>query len=344
MHEQLSGSLSYLRRPFTSNVRAGDQVLVVTDTRHDPRVWQAVLSILADLGAEPTVAIFEPRPADYYDPPRTVREAMLRADLVVLLASTGMLHSPASMACMEAGIPTICMDGGMTLEMFQAGAATADYVEIARLRHVVGERVFGAGAKRARVTSRLGTDLTYSVEGRIYVPPPPPPGYDPFKVWRRSSEGRPSPLYTCLFPSGEFNVPPVEGTAQGRLVIDLTMHHLNRLSSPIELTIREGRIVDISGGADAWELRRYLEEFGDDNAYCCPTEASVGVNPAARVTGVQREDKNILGSMHFGLGTNIDVGGSIRSSIHMDGVVLEPTLEVDGEVRIRDGRFVVPLD
>ena len=65
-----------------------------------------------------------------------------------------------------------------------------------------------------------------------------------------------------------------------------------------------------------------------------PAEASVGINSKAVVRGLQREDKNILGSMHFGLGTNIDVGGTIHSKIHMDGVVLEPTLYVDGDKRI----------
>ena len=55
--------------------------------------------------------------------------------------------------------------------------------------------------------------------------------------------------------------------------------------------------------------------------------------------GVQREDKNILGSMHFGLGTNVDVGGTIMSNIHMDGVILEPTLYVDGRIDGADPCF-----
>ena len=76
----------------------------------------------------------------------------------------------------------------------------------------------------------------------------------------------------------------------------------------------------------------------------CPAEASVGINRRALVRGVQREDKNIFGAMHFGLGTNVDVGGTVRSKIHMDGVVLEPTLYVDGEERMRDGRFLVPVE
>ncbi len=82
-------------------------------------------------------------------------------------------------------------------------------------------------------------------------------------------------------------------------------------------------------------LRDYLDQYGDENAYMCPAEASVGINAKALIRGIQREDKNVMGTMHFGLGTNIDVGGSIRSKIHMDGVILEPTLYVDGEMRMQ---------
>lgn len=340
-----TSSLKYLRRPFDANVRAGQKVLIITDTAQDPRVWQAAHAIVSELDAEPTVALFDPRPADYYNPPEVVAEAMLRADVNVLLASTSMLHAPAAMAAMGAGIPSICMDGAVTMEMFQRGAATADYLEIARMKHYTAKNVFGVDAQEARVTSEWGTDLTYGVAGRVHVPPLRDEDWDPFKAFRRTEEGRVgSPMYTCLFPGGEFNVPPVEGTGNGVFVIDLTMHHLGRLGSPIELVVRDGRIVDIRGGADAKRLRDHLEQHGDDNAYMFPTEASVGLNRKAMIVGSQREDKNIYGAMHFGLGTNSDVGGTVTSNLHMDGVVLEPTLYVDGLKRIDHGRFLVPLD
>jgi 2,5-dihydroxypyridine 5,6-dioxygenase len=342
----MTGTLRYLRLPLVTNVRPRQKALVLTDTAHDTRVWRAVMGILADIGVDATVALFEPRPADYFDPPEAVCEAMMHADVNILVASTGMLHSRANAAAMEAGIPCICMDGGMTLEMFQSGAVTEDMVEMARIKHRVAARVFGAAAKECRVTSWHGTDLTYSVEGRIFVPPMPGPGFDPYRIYdfakdeNRGGGG----VLVFLFPTGELNVPPVEWTANGTLVIDLTMHHLGRLRAPIELTIERGRIVRIDGGADAHTLRRYLETYGDENAYMCPAEASVGINRRAIVRGNQREDKNIFGAMHFGLGTNIDVGGTVRSNIHLDGVVLEPTLEVDGEPRIRDGRFLVAVE
>src|SRR6266550_4402643 len=107
---------------------------------------------------------------------------------------------------------------------------------------------------------------------------------------------------------------------------------------------RGGRVVKIKGGPEARILRDYLEIYGDENAYMCPAEASVGVNAKAVVRGIQREDKNIMGTLHFGLGTNVDVGGSIKSKIHMDGVILHPTLYVDDVKRIDNGRILVPIE
>jgi leucyl aminopeptidase (aminopeptidase T) len=338
-----TGTLEYLRRPLLPNIKPGMKVLVVTDTAHDARVWQAIMGILTELGADATLALFEPRPADYYDPPQQVCEAMLKSDVNILLCSTGMLHAPANAAAMKAGVPVICMDGGLTLEMFQSGAVTEDQREMAARLHHVATNVFGKDAKMCRVTSKFGTDLTYSVENRIYIPKLPDNEYVPYKI---SDFGRSktSPLIRCLYPNGECNVAPVEASANGKLVIDLCMHQLGRLHEPITLMVKDSRVVSIEGEGDAYTLRNYLETYGDENAYYCPAEASVGINSKAVIRGVQREDKNILGSMHFGLGTNVDVGGKILSNIHMDGVILEPTLYVDGVKKIEHGKFLVPID
>ena len=55
--------------------------------------------------------------------------------------------------------------------------------------------------------------------------------FDPYKIINfDKDENRPGGnLLYYLFPTGEFNVAPVEGSANGKLVIDLTMHHLGRL-------------------------------------------------------------------------------------------------------------------
>lgn len=342
----MTGTLEYLRRPLVANIKKDMKVLIVTDTAHDTRVWQAVMSTVSELGAEPTLALFDARPADYYDPPKVVCEAMLKTDVNILLASTGMLHSHANAAAMASGVPAICMDGGMKLEWFQSGAVTEDQKEMLTRRYYVATNIFGKGAKTCRVTSNYGCDFTYSVEDRIFVPKMPGDDFVPYLIadQTKASNRRSGNLYSFLYPNGELNVAPIEGSGNGKLVIDLCMHNLGRLASPIELTVKDGKIVKIDGGADAHYLRNYLETYGDANAYMCPAEASVGINSKAVIRGNQREDKNILGTMHFGLGTNVDVGGSVLSNIHMDGVILEPTLYVDGDKRMEHGRFLRPVD
>jgi leucyl aminopeptidase (aminopeptidase T) len=335
----ITGDLKYLRLPITTNIKPGMQVLVITDTAHDPRVWQVIMSAISEVGAEGTLAMFDPRPADYFDPPAAVCEAMKKADVNILLATTGMLHAKANFEAMRAGVGVICMDGGMTLEMFQSGAVTEDQKQMAVRQHYVAKNIFGADAKMVRVTSKYGTDFTYSVEKRIHIPALPGDDFVPYKIVSMTrNKNFPRPRF--LYPNGEFNIPPVESSANGKLVIDLSMHQFDRLKTHIELTIENSIIKKIDGGPEAWTLRKYLETFGDENCYMCPAEASVGINSKAVVRGIQREDKNIMGSMHFGIGTNIDVGGTIHSNIHLDGILLEPTVYVDGDKRIEDGRFL----
>ena len=98
----ITGTLEHLRRPLARNISKGQNVLVLSDTEHDPRVWQAVMTILADLKAEPALALFSRRPADYYDPPPAICEAMLKSDVNVLVAS----HRHAALRCQYEG------DGG----------------------------------------------------------------------------------------------------------------------------------------------------------------------------------------------------------------------------------------
>jgi 2,5-dihydroxypyridine 5,6-dioxygenase len=178
----VTGNMDYLRRPFVRNVKAGDRVLVLSDTASDARVWQVVQSILSELGADVTVALFEKRPADYYDPPYAVCESMMKSDINVLLASTGMLHAPANFRAMESGIPAICLDGGMTLEMLQSGAVAEDMKQVAVRKHYIAKDIFGENAKECRVTSKYGSDFTYRVENRIFVPPLPSDSFDPYKI------------------------------------------------------------------------------------------------------------------------------------------------------------------
>jgi leucyl aminopeptidase (aminopeptidase T) len=330
-------ALENVKKPLNPNLEPGEEVLVLTDTDHDQEVWKLLATAVRDLGAQPTISLFESREMDYYDPPSSVAEQMKGVDKIICCTTTAMLHSPAGEAAMKAGTPIIAMDGGITLDMLTKGAATADYNEVERIEYEIGKQVF-EGGKQAHLTSEYGTDLTLSIEDRVFPYRKPDSDDPPLELY----EKRPG-FHAVVFPRGEFNVPPDPSTADGTIVFDTTMHHLGKLEEPIEIEIDSGKITDISGGYQAHEFERVLEEYGDEDAYRMPTEFSVGANPDARVTGCQREDKNMLGCIHIGLGTNADVGGEIHSKLHMDGVIARPTLEIDGELKIDHGD-ILPLD
>lgn len=318
--------------PLVSNVEPGGKVLILSDTAMDPRIWHAIAQVVTELKGEPTIALFSPRPADGLDPPANVAAAMLESDLNVLSTSTAMLHCPASAKSMDNDIPSLALGYGMTAEQLCQGGALAKWEDIQKWSEKITKVYQG---KNCHLTSELGTDLTYSMEGRGRKWSP---ATEPFKITRKAYGAK---LYGEVFPKGEVNVAPVEGSANGTVVIDISMHIIkNRwLDEPVKLVIKDSKIVSIEGGRDADTLRRFLEEYGDENAYYSPAEVSVGSNPSARFIGNQKEDKNVLGAVHVGIGTNEDVGGNVRSKIHLDGVISKPTLKVDDKIVVEEGRI-----
>src|SRR5690606_6394907 len=128
--------------------------------------------------------------------------------------------------------------------------------------------------------------------------------------------------------SGEAAIAPVEGTAHGVIVIEHSMDNLGLLDEPIELTVRDGRVQEIRGGRSAEALRRLLAE-SDDNATNL-AEFAIGTNPAARLTGNLATDKKVRGSVHVAVGDSLSLGGTVRSDVHLDGMLLKPTVLVDG--------------
>jgi leucyl aminopeptidase (aminopeptidase T) len=56
------------------------------------------------------------------------------------------------------------------------------------------------------------------------------------------------------------------------------------------------------------------------------------------LTGAILEDEKILGTVHLALGNNVGFGGSNDVGVHLDGVILSPTLVTEGgDVIIENG-------
>jgi leucyl aminopeptidase (aminopeptidase T) len=323
-------AIRYAVRPIELNAQKGDHVLIVSDLETPREILDALTSAAISLGHEVSLAIYAADLRSSAEPPRAVAQAMAASDIALLATQRGLAHTAATVAAAQSGTRCVFMEG-LTLDMLCHGAATADYDRVARLGARIGAK-WNAGST-VRVRSRLGGDLTASIEGR--------------RSWELAGRVFSETWFglsgCCAFPDGECGLAPVEGTANGTIVFDMSTQSLGTLSEPIRLEIVDSRIVGVEGGRQADQLRAELAAAGDENAYFCPAEIAIGINDAAQETGLLREDKKLLGTCHIAYGANSDIGGSVESSIHVDGLIRKPTIEIDGEAVVVDGAIVPAL-
>jgi leucyl aminopeptidase (aminopeptidase T) len=200
---------------------------------------------------------------------------------------------------------------------------TADFVAIRQTAERLAERL--RGADHVRITSPAGSDATVCVGGR-----------EP-RGWYSGIVRNPGEV--SAFPGGEVSFPPLEGTAQGTIVFERVMTDLGRLEQPITVTVEDGHAVDFAGGPSADRLRALVAGVpGATNI----AELGIGLNHAARVGDDITETKKKLGTAHFALGDNAGgYGGVVECPLHLDGMLFDVTISIDGDDVVRDGALVL---
>lgn len=331
--------------PFR-NIRSGDKFVILTDDQMDPLIWQGMMGALHARGAEACLCLYPKRAYHCADPSPIAIGAAKEADVVIALTTTALnsgtpgLRQIRSEGGAKGKTPIwlweeinqeILIDGG--------GAATeADVAEMCAVQSRIGA-VFDAG-KEIRVTTEAGTDLTADVSG--YPPRANEKRWGAIPFERDPETGR-FGLSPGTWPFGEFHIEPLPGTANGTVVWDETAQHPPGLwKHPVKLTIEKGRVVDISGGHEAREIRDYLHRYGDENSWICGGEISVGTNKRCPPrTGNMRSEKKRYGAMHFGIGHGAD-RGLVTSKLRLEGISDRVTWVVDGKhTVVRDGKILV---
>ncbi len=303
-----------------ARVQPGELVCIAADTQTMP-IAMAIVEAVKEVGAEPVVVTMLPRRAHGNDPPRVVAAAMKAADVVIQPVTYAMTHTDATRDALRAGARVLVLRG-VTEDIMTHGAMLADYDRVDRVTREV-QRLM-TEAKTVRVTTPSGTDLTMSVAGRAAV----------------ALTGRVGgPGTFAAMPDGEAAISPVEGTAEGTLVVDHTMDSIGLIDKPIRMTVRVGKVTEITGGASAEKLRT-LVAGADANATNI-AEFAIGTNDRARLIGSMTEDKKYRGSVHVAIGDNHVIGGTVVSELHLDGLLLRPTVDLDGRRVVEDGRLLI---
>jgi leucyl aminopeptidase (aminopeptidase T) len=214
---------------------------------------------------------------------------------------------------------------GITVSLMTDGSMTVDYERLSARSWALNQLL--ETAHQAEVTTPAGTRLALSLAGREPQTPPDDGLYR-------------QPGAFGNLPAGEAYIAPVEGSADGIVVVDGSMAPLGLVQTPIRLTVRQGRVVQISGGAQATRLEELLGDINHAGAWMVG-ELGIGTNDHARLTGNVLEDEKVMGTVHVGLGRNVDFGGTVDSPAQHDGVLRAPTLILDGQTVIQEGRFLL---
>ncbi len=270
-------------------------------------------------GCEATLAVISERDSHAAEPSRAVAAAMLAVDAVAAPTIQSISHTEARRAATEAGVRIASMPG-VTEEMLSR-VMGADLQTLRKRGTSIG-RALGAGAE-ARFTCAHGSDLRIGLEDRTAI-------VDAGALNMRGAFGN--------IPCGEAFIAPVEGSAEGTLVVDGSIATIGRLSEPIELTVRGGHLTEATGPEGA-QLLELLSEHGADGTNVA--ELGIGTNESAILTGNILEDEKILGTAHVAFGASAAIGGTVQVPVHLDCVVLRPTVEVDGATLVSAGELVV---
>jgi leucyl aminopeptidase (aminopeptidase T) len=270
-------------------------------------------------GADATLAVISERDSHAAEPPRAVASAMAAADVVLAPTIQSLSHTAARKAATEAGVRIGTLPG-VTEEML-GRLMTGDLEEIRRRGWAVVSTL-NQGSE-ARITCPHGSDLRIGIEGRMGIA-------DAGELGNKGAFGN--------LPCGEGFIAPVEGTTEGTLVVDGSIAGVGLLETPVELTVREGRLVEATG-EDGAKLMELLTAHGEDGINVA--ELGIGTNEEAILTGNILEDEKILGTCHVAFGASAAIGGTVQVPVHLDCVVLEPTVEIDGETIVGGGDLLV---
>jgi leucyl aminopeptidase (aminopeptidase T) len=303
-------------------VQPGETVLIVVDDRTSPSIWQALAAQTHAVGGDPVVAMMTPRARSGTEPPAPITAAMTKANVVIAAASRSMYHIEAKNQAKLAGARGV-FNAPYNEDGWINGAMTADFPAIRQQAERLRDKL--ARGKVVHLTSPAGTDIKVVVEGRK------PVGWLT-GICRNKGE-------TSALPGGEVSFPPLEGESRGRIVFEHIMTDLGRLARPITLVVEQGLVTRFEGGAEARQLEAHIE--GIENARNI-AELGIGLNPKSRLTGEITEVKKKLGTAHMAIGDSAaGYGGKVVSDVHLDGMILEAHITLDGETIVADGKVLV---
>lgn len=306
-------------------IKATELVAIMCDEDSPPEMIAALQAAMRDIGAEYAILLQPSRTAANKNMMNPVIEHGLeRADVLIgLTKSSGAPVYAAKVKELLAARRLRVMSLAMRdLDTLTTGGATADYASVKESGDALAE--IWRNSREMHITSEAGTDIKAPIAFDDVI----------VECGYVHEAG-----YMAGLPDGEVSSRPVEGAANGVFVVDGPAAIIGKPDSPIRIRVEMGKVVGVEGDCpQADELREILSTVPNaDNI----AEFGIGLNPASRPDGIFQEVKKRRGQVHIAVGDNLYYGGTVQSNVHIDLVLLDPTVYLDDRLVVDGGRVKI---
>ncbi|MBF0252775.1 MAG: aminopeptidase [Candidatus Omnitrophica bacterium] len=288
-------------------LKNNESCLIVTDTIKEP-IGRALYEYASKITSKAKIVVIEPTREHATEPPREVAELMLEYDVEILVTEKSLTHTQARRKASSKGVRIATMPS--ITEEIANRCLDIDYDDLKKASNRLHDKL--KDAKQVRVTTALGTDIVFEIHRGEF--------------FGKNGGSYDTPGSYGNLPEGEVAFAPK--SAEGIVIIDASMAGLGLLSSPLTVKIENCFAVSITGERSK-ELIAKLDAVGE-KAYMI-AELGIGLNPKATIIGKILEDEKVIGTVHVAFGNNCSFGGTNDIPLHLDGVIKDAQIYVDGK-------------
>lgn len=311
-----------------SGLKPEDKVCILADTNRNKEIFDYFYAAASSICPSTFAVIIKPGFGGHgeksREPDPMIVEILKQCDFVIDMPSNHWCYTDAYNEVLDAGTKIVLTSEDE--DLLYRLVPRKDIMERTRRAAKIL-----TDCKEFRIKSDLGTDLVMSLEGR---------------KCNAQSAAVDDEYRWDNYPSGITEIAPIENSLNGTMVIapgDPIVELDRRVSEKIVCTFKDGSLVDIQGGMEAYYLKEWLDQWNDPNVRTV-AHTGFGTDPRAILTSGEAMDwESYEGGINLALGANFArfLGGENRARAHMDIILLNSSCWADGQLLVDHGKLIV---
>ena len=303
------------------NLKADDKILVITD-EDTISVGEAFYNAAIDYGCKAHLFLLPEKDRPLTDIPSEMDE--LSKDITIAINAFKGLgeETPFRVKWVKKLLATKSIrlghGAGITKAMMIEGPFNIDYEDMVSNAYKMMKKL--ENAKIAHIAAPCGTDIVLYIENRGFS--------TDVRITKEP--------YFANLPCGEIWCGPIETQGDGIIVCDGSIGDIGKVKKPLRITVKNGKIVNLRSKDK--KLVNDIERLTSlDEGAKIIGELGIGLNPAAKLSGILLEDEKAFKTAHIAFGNNTDMQGGKNTSIsHRDFLFYNPTIKItykDGSIK-----------